>query len=522
MMKLLIIDDEKKTRNGLQNHIDWAALDVGEVKTAANGEEAIILCTRYVPDIILSDIRMPGMDGIALCTYIKEQLPDCQIIFISGYADKEYLKAAIELDAVSYIEKPIDNKEVESAVKKAVARKEKLDHQLSEQNASSANMDKNLPLLRQWAVLTLIKDEELSSELLSSLKELQLFEQPNHYYRVMLIKCSRTWDNRLDYEERLLKFVDQVFADVEHAVAFKDVRHAVLILSSERQRELEAQTAPFTAMHQAVADWEWEGQRIFCAVGEQVQGITMVPQSYRSAVLALQKLFYAGYGSTSYYQGEYSFEPTFDNNLYNAFASCVERGDKEGTLAILNDVYACLRSQTKILNASVKNIYFKFGYRLVTSQENVAKGGLQHPDYKHYIWETFSDFDTLREIHEFLCQKATEALTRPEGNPVINKSIELIQKNYSDESLSVKTLALAAYLTPTYFANLFKKETGQTVKQYITNVRIEQAKRLLCDPKLKLYHVAVSVGYSDASYFAKTFKKVVGIMPSDYRDRNIV
>lgn len=105
-MKLMVVEDEKVIRNGLLKHVPWQKLGVWEVQAAENGEKALELAETFHPDIVLSDIRMPGMSGIELCRTLREKYPEIEIIFSTGYADKEYLKAAIDLHAVGYVEKP--------------------------------------------------------------------------------------------------------------------------------------------------------------------------------------------------------------------------------------------------------------------------------------------------------------------------------------------------------------------------------------------------------------------------------
>lgn len=121
MYKALLVDDESTVRNGLMRHLNWTALGIETVQTAASGEEGLKLSLSFQPDIVVSDIRMYELDGVDLCRQIRRDNPDCQIIFLSGFADKPYLKAAIELSAVSFVEKPVDPAELERALAKAVA-----------------------------------------------------------------------------------------------------------------------------------------------------------------------------------------------------------------------------------------------------------------------------------------------------------------------------------------------------------------------------------------------------------------
>lgn len=120
MLKLIVIDDEEETRSGLIETIEWEKLDVRIAGQAEDGSEGYELALVSHPDIALIDVRMPGMDGIECAKAINRELPDCKIIFMSGYTDKEYLKAAIQLQAIDYIEKPIDNNEIYNVIKKTV------------------------------------------------------------------------------------------------------------------------------------------------------------------------------------------------------------------------------------------------------------------------------------------------------------------------------------------------------------------------------------------------------------------
>lgn len=120
-MRLLIVEDETATRNGLQKHIRWEQCGVDEVMAQSNPATALLTCEHFRPDIILSDIRMPGMTGIDMCAAARKLLPDVQIVFLSGYSDKEYLLSAISLSVIRYVEKPVNPQELEDAIRQAVA-----------------------------------------------------------------------------------------------------------------------------------------------------------------------------------------------------------------------------------------------------------------------------------------------------------------------------------------------------------------------------------------------------------------
>lgn len=178
MIRLLVVDDESATRNGIVRHLDWRQLGVGLVEEARDGLEGLEIARLLHPDIVISDIRMPGMNGVEFITHIRDLYPECKIIFLSGYSDKEYLKAAIHLGAISYIEKPINIDELQETVKRAVdqvhsdeykAQKAKLDQDENEKmqvnnraissvlkyiNKNYGNQDLSVKTLAQHVFLT--------------------------------------------------------------------------------------------------------------------------------------------------------------------------------------------------------------------------------------------------------------------------------------------------------------------------------------------------------------------------------
>ncbi|WP_438445454.1 response regulator transcription factor [Gorillibacterium sp. sgz5001074] len=161
MIRLMIVDDEKKTREGLEKHLPWRRLGIDEVRLAKSGTEALELARSHPPDILLCDVRMPRMDGIELATVIRHQLPSCKLIFLSGFADKEYLKSAIQLRALRYIEKPVDMEEVCSAITEAVTllhREESSRHEVVDGELHKP-ADKEITNLKVIQIIRYINDQ---------------------------------------------------------------------------------------------------------------------------------------------------------------------------------------------------------------------------------------------------------------------------------------------------------------------------------------------------------------------------
>lgn len=511
MIKVMIVDDEKETREGLRQLVNWDGLGVSQVATADSGEEAMRLCVSFIPDIVVSDIRMPGMSGIELCTYIGSLLPGCQIVFISAFANKEYLKAAIQLEAVGYVEKPINIGEMEQALRKAVERHRQ---QKTDEETRHRQMV-NLPMLQEMLILNLISGH-VGENLEEELHGAKLFAGQS-FFRVLFFKRANTAMERQTFEQRLRALVHEVFGACEYVTAFRDDRQAVVVVAAPARTALHDYEPGWERLRQAVRDWDG-GAGLFCSVGFIEQGAERIAFSYRSAVIALQKLFYVGYGATLFYREELIGTLDGPDDTVRRYSECLLHRELNEALALLERLYGRLRQNSTIPVAAVRNVYMGLGFHILQSRKG-AEEESERPAEQSYTWERVQEFDTLAEIHDYMCEVTRRLLESTEENMMVQKVRRIIGKQYGSEELTVQVLADQAYVTPSYLSRVFKQETGKTIGQYITEVRIEHAKELLLDNKLKLYHVAMLVGYNNPSYFAKTFKKAVGVMPSVYRER---
>ena len=187
MIRLLIVDDESATRNGLLRYMDWKGLGVDMIQTAESGQEALAMCEDFQPDLVLSDIRMRGMNGVEMCTILHEKYPECRIIFISGYSDKEYLKAAIELGAVNYVEKPVDTEELKRGGAKAMASILETRRHRNE----GERLSKSEAYLRREAFFSLLRGREPGESSEQNLEESGLFREGYPLMRICILRPRR-------------------------------------------------------------------------------------------------------------------------------------------------------------------------------------------------------------------------------------------------------------------------------------------------------------------------------------------
>ena len=499
MIRLIIVEDEQVIRSGIERHLAWKELGVDEVRSAANADEALAICASFRPDIILSDIRMPGMNGIELCTRFRETLPGSQILFISGFSDKEYLMAAIRLGAISYVEKPISVPELSKAVAKAVAG-------VRRQNRQEREM-----------VHYLLRSCEEGSEKMS--EALKLFAQGQQiqndsWFCIALLRVRAGFGDLQALGGSCRAAMDGTEWGQKLHLAVDAADESILILLFSSAQPFEGSVPEISRI---VLEVFGSGGDCFLGWGTAVATLEELQNSYHDASLALQCLAYKDWGSfagSSDPRNEYQEKPsqTELDQFYRALLDC----ESDTAQQKLDGLYHWLADNRMILNFNVRNLYYQVDARI-----SQALRGL--PMHSRGPNPGFVDSAlTIREMHEYVSGRAAACCREERQNQKNSSAVQTVLDHmdchFNDHNISIQQLADLVYLSPTYLSGIFKKQVGKTIGQYLTELRVEKAKGYLGDPQYRLYQIAEMVGYEDANYFGKIFKKQTGMLPSEYRE----
>ncbi|MDO5424254.1 MAG: response regulator [Eubacteriales bacterium] len=512
-MKLLIVDDEALTRQGLISSINWKSLNIQSVYQADDGIHGLDLAKKHRPEIILSDVRMPRMDGIQMAEALAELLPDTAVIFMSGYSDKEYLKAAIKLKAVSYVEKPLDPSEIQEAVLEAASR---IEAALLRKQSDSQQKSAKLALLltQPWR-----KTERSYEDLL---KDFPFPVTEHTYFTSVIVKLQNPQagpeavftDIYRNFRAYLQKY------DLSCLFLFKHEQHIVYhLIGNRRPDETTLDKASLWLKDQFSVFGNF-----FISVGNTVCGIEHAYDSYTSAVILSHSSFFYDYGTildsldlALSTPGGLFQDPTAP--LQEALSS----RNQEETLRILKEVFQYFRTHRDFLPNQVRDIYYQMFLCLQTAFSQAQLSPAADPFRTSGIMTLMEKCDTLSDLHQKLTElsesffaAAAETLQENSTTFLIK---DFISKHYKNPTLSVKDISEHVYLSTSYVCTLFKAETGQTLNQYITEFRMEKAKKLLGDPRYKITDISSRVGYADGNYFGKSFKKIVGLSPSEYREK---
>ena len=521
-MKLLIVDDEAYTRSGLAVSIDWLALGIDEVFEASDGVEGYETAARQQPDIVLSDVRMPRMDGVEMLTKIRKTLPDTVFIFMSGYSDKDYLKAAIRLNAVSYVEKPLDNDEVADAVSEAVDRvnalKESRDAEFVRDTVSAAKLA--LALTRPLTDSSREFITSLSDSYCKRYGSSDLFRSAF----TMVLQIDPRVSIAQDYLETLTGGIYAYLRERHVHVIACEKGPGLFVMHFFRKTDITKRTVSDIAS--VVGRQVDFTKSYFIACGDMVGGILKLYDSYSSAVIALQDAFFREAGSVVYPSdmADRSESQEAVDKVGAEIAEGIRRGEREMTFSALEDVFRLLPD---VSGATKKTASVKV-YSLFTDIEDEWKKRQLPPEKlivsQEDIVDTFGNTFTLGELMDRIREIVENYFDAIESYVPENSSVYLIRRciseNYMKPMLSTHDIADFAGLSPSYACTVFKNETGKTINQYLTEFRMKKAQELLADPVNNVTDVARQSGYSDSNYFGKAFKKYTGFSPSEFRDRS--
>lgn len=524
-MKLLLVDDEMHVREGIRMRIDWKTAGVSEVQIANNGVQGLELAQEYEPDIVLTDVRMPRMDGIKMAFAIREILPECSIIFMSGFSDKEYLKSAIYLKAINYVEKPIELEELGAAIKDAVKEQQ----QLAEQRSSSKEMKEQLFLsmeaLRNQLVLDMGKP---NFKLLHSVNELKTafpeMEEDDSYIAgvVEIIGYEDGGEYYIDsIQKQIAEELRQEFKQkkIEAFVGYKDDNLLILYISVGKHGQQR-----INMTQERVAEWIRGFLNNKCyfllIIGDMAEDIYQLYRSFHNAAGLLLSGFYYGQDYVLIYEKKEEERFLLEESYLNQFGEILDHGDFQVAVEYISTICQDIRSHPRTFVYEVKN----FLCRLMGILSGKAKD-------RQIVQFESEDSESIRECVwecRFLSQVEAQVIERlqlfyesgvetGQKQLISDKVKYFVSCHYAEPDLSLATIADKLNLTSSYLCILFKKECQMTLTNYIVEYRMERAKEYLNDSERKIKEIALMTGYSDCNYFIKVFKKAVGRTPAEFR-----
>ncbi|WP_418667519.1 response regulator transcription factor [Allofournierella sp.] len=520
MYKIILVDDERPTLEMLENYIDWKKMQGCVVATAHNGRNALEKIEALQPDIVFTDVKMPVMDGIELCKQVHARFPGIQIVFLSGYNEFEYACAALQHGACGYLLKPVDPEELAEIMKKVCwCCEEHKDRQNSLLSTANEYMRELLQLGGNLL-------PGLASEVASAYNRHLHLSSANENFDFVFITIDE-YALLTDYAPGIDTELNQ-FSIVERLELFisglPNYLPGVLIKLRDGQWLFSTQTA-------SCAEFKnWRGQNaeaqrwislFFTACPLALPAFT---EQFPQLVAARkQMLFVWGTGLTvedwrnvQLPQGGRNLPPierligAIQQNLRSTVEQWLEEfydiGLAGGTLGrALAETISVFKA---VSSALVSNNHY---LQNAIEQDSQFLGRLSR-------MESLQSMKMLMRQILSMILDALESSAADRHLEIANQVRHIVERDYG-QALSLDSLAELVFLSPNYLSSVFKETTGKTLLEYVTEVRMRNACRMLAQSNIKIHEVAKRVGYESPSYFGSVFLKRTGLTPNQYRVR---
>ncbi|SFD53540.1 two-component system, response regulator YesN [Paenibacillus catalpae] len=501
-MRLLIADDDDYTREGLSESIDFEKFGIQEVFLACDGAEALRLAALKKPDIVLTDVRMPKLNGIEFAEKLAETNPGCQLLFMSGYMDVDYLKSAIKLSAVEYIEKPLKLAEVEQAILKSVLG-------IQSKQKQTAVLNQKNELERQRLV-GLLRDTGADQDTIKELCQETGFPLGKRYVGMIMFSRNEDEHSRAD-----LDLINRYWSSTGvMAIGEQLDRYRCFVIAAYDKQD-------FKRINYLADLFVRQHDSYSIGMGEAANRLEELPESYRLAYMAAERSFY--YPDIRFYsrQEERTQSKTFFTNLLPEF---YKRKDEhpEQLPQWVESSCSMLREQEYADRARIIALFETAAIALVGGNQKLLIQ-LENDYGIRNVEQSLRDcrtLDSLEMMMRIICGAYLEEVQRSSPySRLIQDVIQYIASNYRNPDLDLRTIADHMHLSTAHLGMLFKQETGTSIKQYISDYRIGLAKKLVMSEHYKMNTIAELCGYASASYFAKVFKASTDLSPLEYRKK---
>jgi len=527
---MIVVDDIKAVVNGIVNQLDWQGHGIDIVGTAADGESGLALLQSRKPDIILTDIRMPRMSGIEMTKQMVEQLPGSKIIFISGYNDFENAQQAIQLGAFDYLLKPFRSRQLLETVLRA--RDEILKERARKQSylEMEYKLKESMPLLRQEYLSMLVR-YAADPEAIDRRWEFLGIAMDEGPIAVLVLEIDHEYAERTDLTMReieLTRFtiqniVEETIRSRTKGVVFRDGPRRFVCLINVGSEEQPIQVAEQCVSHVAM----FSKCTVSIGIGTLAKEKHELVRAYREAVEALSYTFFTGGNSVFDYRNialrNNAAAPKIAADQEKELLYGILSGNAERTGRILGQLYAEWDGLAGYLSPQqAKTQYADLAAVLLKSLGSAIKEA-DAASYDEQIRALAFRSMNVRDIQQSLKDmclawcRLIQSNQRANAQMTIDESIAYIRDNVH-ENLSVGGIAERAHLSPSYFANLFKKITGVSVMQFVLGEKMAKAKSLLAGSKLSIQEVSDALGYEERSYFSEVFKKHTGLTPKEFKN----
>lgn len=528
--KVLLVDDEEEVIHVIMKKINWEGLGFSVVGYANNGVKAFEMVEELQPDVVMTDIKMPFMDGIELSHRIKSEYPTTKLLFFTGFDEFEYAKEAVRLEVEEYILKPVNSVELTNVFTKL---KIKLDQEISEKRNVEILQKyyiESLPLLQTNFYSSLIEGKIREEEIPEYLSNYQIsFQEPFFCCIVIHTSSSQVPDNinPLLLSTSVNRQVNERLTEKWKAKCFIYLGNTILITQLKAESEVSELTDECDRFCKYAKNII--GAIVTIGIGQVCDNILALSQSYSSAREAVS--YRVIYGTSR----AINMKEIVSNKVENhARTNERELSDlfkmihigSESDVSVAANRYL---THTFFPNKSLQQYHIDMMELISTMYRFAMNNDIVTDDFSGDIRKLYSNLLDLESsaLQKWLIDCSLSFRTKlinarsSSTKSFVSRAKEYVHQNYADEELSLDRICEVLGVSNSYFSSIFKKETGNSFISYLTDYRMEQASCQLVETNEKSYIIAKNVGYTDPNYFSYVFKRRFGVSPSKYRREHI-
>lgn len=535
MYKLILVDDEEEVRKGILQKIEWEKYGFTIAGEAENGREALEIAEKTLPDVVITDIKMPFMDGLKLSKQIRERFPTTKIIVLTGFDEFEYAQKAIRLNVVEYVLKPVSSKElidilvkVKSRIDEEIAQKENVE-------ALREKYEKSLPVLKEKLLTSLITSKLGKAEILEQSKDYGVnLNGDNFVVSVVSVDHNNSIPGSFSVpdQKRLLKFAvhgicDEISTKYNLGISFLHNDNIVIISVSygrDKGTAMERTAAALEEMRQSVQ--KFLKFTVTIGVGTACSDVVLINNSYQNALSALDYRLVIGKNRIICIE---DIEPlcvdriVFDDIKERALTSCLKVGTEEDIINTVDNLFEeIIESRASFKDYQIYLLEMVTAILKVAKSSNVDMERVFGSNYNLFVeLYRFNDIQEVKGWIKSISMKIMNYIIKDRCDTcklLVGKAKEFVRSNYSQSDITINKVCGHLHISPAYFSSIFKRETKMTFINYLTKVRMDAARELLRGTGLKSFEIAEKVGYAEPNYFSYCFKKNFGVSPSEYRN----
>ena len=542
MLKIFLAEDEVIVRETIKRMIPWEELGFELVGEAADGEMALPLLIRQKPDLLITDIKMPFMDGLTLAKLAKKELPELKIVILSGYDDFNYAKQAINIGVEDYLLKPITKNalierlsEIRSRYEHEKTQKEYYEKFQREMQAYEKNSSRDFfeALVRGSMDMMEVykKAEKLGVDIVAEAYNILIFTMNSEE------DFSGQKEGYSEWEAESLEMLEEFFSGHPSAMLFRSNIFSYGVLLKGQKESIKEITKECVGKIQGILKRKESKREWFLAVGQPVERLSQIKKSYHTASRAFSQRYLYGENILYYDEMEMmehrSGQADTNDNAYlkkvdvNALNPAIlqkflSNGIQEEIENFVKDYFYAIGQEPMeslvFRNYVILNVRFSVLSFLKSLGCDTEE--MEPENTEEILAESGKNIESAITYAKKMISQAITIRDQNSGNKnrsILKTAVDFIDEHYMDEDISLNTAANVANVSSNHFSALFSQNMGQTFIEYLTTLRMNKAKELLRCTGMRSSEIAGEVGYKDAHYFSYLFKKTQGMTPSEYR-----